>query len=107
MSPSEDDYDSQCVKDPESGTELAQVDSSKNSVVSKLKAQLVNKDAQLVNKDAELVNKDAQLVNKDAELDGLRLITVAELYAWAKIRYLQSLFWMRETVRFTVLRTLN
>ena len=80
VSPSEDDYDSQCVKDPESGTELAEVDSSKNSVVSKLKAQLVNKDAQLVNKDAELVNnraelvnKEAELVNKDAELDGLRL----------------------------------
>ena len=77
VSLSEDDYDSQCVKDPESGTELAEVDSSKNSVVSKLKAQLVKKDAQLVNKDAQLVNKDAelkaQLVNRDAEIDALRL----------------------------------
>ena len=35
------------MKDPESGTELAEVDSSKNSVVSKLKAELVNKEAEL------------------------------------------------------------
>ena len=61
------------MKDPESGTELAEVDSSKNSVVSKLKAELVNKDAQLVNKEAELTNNRAELVNNRAELDGLRL----------------------------------
>jgi hypothetical protein len=55
------------VKDPESGNELVELDAGNNStVVSKLKARLVNKEA-------ELTNNRVELVNKEAELDGLRL----------------------------------